>query len=142
MTSIKKVKGTAASMPVGVAMGVLTSIIVTFSLAALLTWLAFGGRIEENILGYLVIGVLLIASVLGSLLSAGKVKRRRILVCCLTGLIYYLILLGSTAVFFGGNYRGVGVSGFVVFIGVLTSGLLGLNNDGHRDKRFRKYRTC
>lgn len=142
MTTTKKVKGTAKPMPVGVAMGTGASLLITCVLSALLTWSALEGKIAEKTIGYFVMGVLLIASALGALLSAVKVKRRWMLVCCITGCVYYLILLGSTAVFFGGSYKGVGVTGLMVLMGCLISGMLGLKKYKLRDKRFKKYRAC
>ena len=142
MTTTKKVKGTATSMSVGVAMGTGVSLLITCVLSALLTLLALEGKIQENTIGYFSMGILLASSVLGALLSAVKVKRRWMLVCCMTGGIYYLLLLGSTAVFFGGNYQGVGVSGLLVLMGCSISGMLGLRKGRHGDKRYKKYRAC
>ena len=142
MTTANKVKGTAVSMPVGITLGVFLSLLVTVLLAALLTWLELAGQINENSIGYFSIGILLVASVLGPLLSAMKIKRRWMLVCCVTGILYYLTILGITALFFGGNYQGVGVSGLVILIGTLISGMLGLNRGRARDNHRKKYRAC
>ena len=140
VTTAKKVGGTAVSMPVGIMTGVSVSFFTTAGLAVLLTWLELAGKIDEKLIGYYSIGVLLIASVLGSLLSAVKIKRRWMLVCCITGVLYYLVLVGSTALFFGGNYRGVGVSGIVILAGTLGSGVFGLNRGRGGEKRYKKYR--
>ena len=141
MATAKKVKGTAVSIPIGVTSGVCVSLLITFVLAAALTWLALEGKVGEKTIGYIVMGILVISSALGTLLSAARIQRRRMFVCCLTGGIYYLVLLGSTAVFFGGNYRGIGVTGALILAGSLVSGVLGLNANRRGAKRYKKYRT-
>lgn len=141
MTTIKKVKGTAKTMPMGVTLGVSVSLLITIVLAAVLTWGAIEGKVAEKTIGYMTMGILLISSILGTLLSALKIQRRRMLVCCVTGGVYYLVLLGGTAVFFGGNYRGTGVTGGLVLLGSLISGLLSLNANKRRAGRYKKYRT-
>ena len=141
MATAKKVKGTAVSIPIGVIQGVIASLSITCGISVVLTWLALGGKVDEKTIGYFVMGTLLISAVLGTLLSILRIQRRRMFVSCVTGGVYYLVLLGSTAVFFGGNYQGVGVTGLVVLIGCLISGILGQKANKHVPKRYKKYRT-
>lgn len=141
MTTTKKVKGTAASIPIGVTAGTSTSLLITFASSAALTWLALEGKVTDRMVGYILMGILLAASVIGALFSAVRIQRRWMLVSLLTGGLYYLILLVSTAVFFGGNYRGIGVTGVLVLVGSLIAGCLGLRANGHRTKGYKKYRT-
>lgn len=141
MTTTKKVKGTAVSIPIGVTAGICTSLLITFASSAALTWLALEGKVSDRMVGYIVMGILLVASVIGALFSAVRIQRRWILVSLLTGGLYYLILLVGTAVFFGGNYRGIGVTGVLVLVGSLIAGCLGLRSNGHRTKGYKKYRT-
>jgi putative membrane protein (TIGR04086 family) len=139
---IKGVKGTAMALPAGIAMGTGVSLLITGGLSVVLTVLALSGKIAEGTIGYFTMGILLLSSITGSMLSAGKVKRRRLLVCIISGVAYFLVLLVCTAVFFGGNYRGVGVSGLVVMIGCLTAAVMGLKRSNSGHKNFKKYRTC
>lgn len=141
MTTTKKVQGTAISIPAGVALGASVSLLLTCMLAVLLTWQLLDGRIEEKILGYALMGIHLIASFAGSSFSAAKTKRRRMLVCCITGAVYFLIMIGITAVLFGGNYQGTGVTGVLVMLGSVASGMLGLTRSRHGQKRYKKYRS-
>ena len=141
MITNNRVKGTASSMPIGIGIGTAVSAIATGILATALTWLVLKRKISETSIGYFVLGIILLSSVVGSLVAAVKIKRRWMFVCCLTGVMYYLILLASTAVFFGGNYRGIGVTGLAVLVGALTAGLGGLKKEGGHRKRFSKYQT-
>ena len=128
-------------MSLGVTLGVCISFLITFVLAAVLTWFALEGKVDEKTIGYTTMGILLVSTISGTLISAGKVQRRRMLVCCMTGAIYYMVLLGCTALFFGGNYRGIGVTGILILIGSLISGIWGLKADKRSNKRYKKYRT-
>lgn len=142
MTAAKKVRGTAVSMPAGIVIGVGVSLLATCTFVALLTWLALTGKIEEKAIGYCSMVILLLASMMGALLSAIKVKRRWMLVCLMTGMLYFLILVASTAVFFGGKYQGIGVTGLMVLTGSVASGTLGLKRNRSGDKHYKQYRTC
>lgn len=142
MVTANKAKGTATSMLTGIIFGVLLSLVYTCALAAIVTGLVLNGKIEESIIGYFVMGILITGAALGSLLAAVKIKRRWMMVCLLTGAGFYLTLLISTAVFLGGNYRGLGVSGLLVLIGSLISGIAGLSRNKSRDKGYRKFRNC
>lgn len=142
MTTMKKVKGTAISMPVGIVMGVALSALLTCGLAAVVTWLALEGKIEAEEVGYISLVMIVLSSMLGALLSAVKTKRRWMLVCFITGIAYYLTLLCITAIFFGGNYRGCGVTAMLVLIGSVCAGMLGLMKRRFRGSGYKKYHTC
>ena len=142
MKASNKVKGTAVPMPAGVAMGTLTSIVFTGISAVLLTWMILSGKVDETSIGYFSMGIILIGSLIGALLSAGKIKRRRMLVCGITGGAYYFTLILCTLIFFGGNFRGLGVTAIMVLVGSLASGLLGLRKQNRHRRVSKKYRTC
>jgi len=142
MATTNKVKGTAISMTAGITLGVLLSLMYTCILAAVIAGLVLRGKIEETALGYFVMGVLVTGAAMGSLLAAVRVKRRWMTVCLLTGAGFYLFLLIITTIFFGSNYHGLGVTGLLVLIGTLISGLLGLRRKGAKEKKYRKYHNC
>lgn len=141
MITSKKVTGTAVPMPMGIALGVTVSLIFTAVSAALLTWLALQGKISESSVGYYAMGILMLASIFGPMLSAAKIKRRRMVVCCITGAAYYAVLLLCTAVLFGGQYQGVGVSTAMIFGGSIGTGLLGIRKSGGKGNGYKKYRN-
>ena len=74
----------------------------------------------------------------GAAVAVGKIKRRRVYVCLLSGGIYYGILLAMTALFFGGQYQGMGVTALLVLAGSGLVALLGLRGEKGAKPRRRK----
>lgn len=134
----RKVTGTAAAMPVGLAIGLGVSMGVTLLGSGILAWLINREMVAQSGIGYGSLGILLASSLLGAAVSYGKIKHRRMLVCALSGAVYFVSLLCVTALFFGGQYQGMGVTGLVILAGSLCVGLLGLKGEGRRRSR-RKY---
>ena len=130
----QKNNGRALSMPVGLAYGATVSIAITVLIASILSKLTVSEMLAENNIGYGVMILLLISSFGGSLSAYSKIKHQRMLVCILSGAIYFGILLAVTALFFGGQYNAVGVTAVLIFGGSLTAGLLGLRR-GRGGKR-------
>lgn len=130
----RKVTGRAMSMPAGLAVGAAASLAVTLLLAAVLAKLVETERLAQENIGYGVMVLLLAASFIGALVSFSRVKRQRMLVCCVSGLIYFAMLMSITALFFGGQYSAVGVTALLVLGGSGTAALLGLR-EGRGGKR-------
>ncbi len=119
MTVNQKPSGRAVSMPRGLLIGGLTSLGITLAVTALLAKLMEREAIPDGKIGYWVMGMLLLAAVSGSAAAAGKIKRRRLMVSLLSGGVYFLTLMGITALFFGGQYEAVGVTAILVAGGSL-----------------------
>ena len=136
MTMNQKPTGTTMSMPAGLAIGGIFSLIITLIMSAIVAKLIEGEVIAQRNVGYFVIGILLISTIVGALISFGRIKRRRMIVCLISGLIYYCILLSITALCFGGQYQGVAVTGLVILCGSCSAGLMGLRdkNMSRREK--------
>ena len=139
MTVNHKPTGTAASMPLGLLFGACISLGITLMAVALIAKLVSSEYIKESQIGYGIMVTLLAASFLGAQASMGRIKRRCLLVCALSGLVFFLILLSITGVFFGGQYEAVGVTGVLVLGGtllaVLTCGRFEMRGKG---KKIRK----
>lgn len=142
MTTAKKVRGNAVPMALGILIGVLASLLLTAGLAVLLTWLELNGKIAPKTIGFYVMGVLFIASDVGCWMATIKIQRRWMLVCSVTGAMYYMALLASTALFFGGNYRGTAVSAVAILLGSVAPAAVGLSVARRGGKSYRKYRSC
>lgn len=142
MVMNKKVTGKASSVPAGVTIGVCMSLAVMLVGAAVLAWLVASESVGEEMIGYGVMIILFAASVSGSWLSSMKIKRLRVQVSLITGGIYYLILLAITALFFGGRYHGMGVTGILVMLGSGTASILGLKGKNGRKVKTRKKVYC
>lgn len=136
----KKVTGKAMSMTVGFATGLAASLTLTLIGTAIVANMILSEKIGESAIGYGAIAILLAASAVGAWLAALLIKRRWMLVCLGAGGIYYLTLLGITAMFFGGQYQGMGVTALVVIGGCGAVGLLGLKGERSGNKRRKKYR--
>lgn len=135
-----KVKGTAATMPLGLALGLAASIAMTLILAALIAYLVLGEKVAEGAIGYGAMLTVLLSSAMGALISVTRIKRRRMVTCMASGACYYLVLLSITALFFGGQYQGMGVTALLVFAGVGSVALIGLKGESGRTKHHKKYR--
>lgn len=125
MVANRKVTGKAASMPVGLAMGAAVSVGVTLTMSAMAARLVYSGRLDEKNIGYCAMVVLILSALLGATVSEKKIKRRKLIVCGASGLIYYTILLITTAILFGGEYRGMGTTALIVLCGCGVAALLG-----------------
>ena len=141
MTVNQKPSGRAASMPAGLLTGTALSLGITLLLAALAAWLVLEEVIEETHIGYCVMVILMAASFLGALTACGRIKRQRLLVCMLSGSVYFLLLMSITALFFGGQYEAVGVTGILVFGGSMLAVLSSGSNSREGKRRKRRLRN-
>lgn len=125
-------------MPGGLAVGAGVSLGVTLLFALVLAKLVDSERMAFESIGYGIMALLLAASFLGALTAFGRIRRQRLLVCGLSGLVYFGLLLSITALFFGGQYDGVGVTALLVLAGCMSAGLLGLRQGrGGKGKKLR-----
>ena len=136
----KNISGKAVPMPIGYAAGAAVSLLLTLIGTAVIVNAVLGGKMAERSIGYGTITILLAASAFGAWLAAALIKRRWVIVCLGAGAIYYLTLLGITALFFGGQYHGMGVTALVILAGCGAVGLLGLKGEGMGRKHRKKYR--
>ncbi len=135
MVANQKVSGRASSLPAGLALGGILSLLLTIILAVVTAKLVDVGSLPENNVGYAALLILLLASALGSAVAVGKIKRRRLLVCLASGAVYYGELLAMTALFFGGRYTGMGVTALVVSGGMGLVCLAGMRQGRGQRKR-------
>lgn len=142
MPNVQKRKGRAVSMPAGLGTGTAVSVGLTVLLAGILAQLVLSQILPEAYIGYGVMVLLLGSSLAGAAVAAGKIKRQRILVCIFSGALYLLVLLGITALFFGGQYEAVGTTALLVMGGALTAGILGMNERRPQKGRKLRRRIC
>ena len=124
--------------PKGICFGLGTSIAISFLGAAAFSWLLISEKIEESNLGYVTAILLLVSSTVGSLVASSIIRQKRILVCLLSGSMYFLSLLAINALFLQGEYSGVGVSAILVLAGSLSVALLSLKNGKNQKSKKRK----
>ena len=137
----QKVTGRASSVPTGLGMGLGLSLGLTVLFSALTAWLWGGEVIDEGAVGYFAMLTLLLSSGAGAWLSWRRIRHRRLLVCGLSAVCYFLSLIGITALFFGGQYSAVGVTGLLILGGAGAVALLGLRGGKSTSVRRRKIRN-
>lgn len=128
----------ATSLPIGLALGAAVSMGVTLMISFIGAQLILSEVMDQGLIGYCSLAALLLGAIMGAMTSAAKVQRRRMLVCLLSGLVYFCILLSVTALFFGGQYEGVAVSFVTVTLGSIGAALLhgeGKRRNHHRRKK-------
>ena len=140
MVANKKVTGTASSMPAGLAAGAGVSLGLTLVLAVIVAKLVDSGTLMEDSIGYCAMGILLCASICGAAVSVGRIKRQKAAVCGASGIIYYGMLVAMTAMFFGGQYNGMGVTALMVLCGCGVVLLLGMRQSRGARKRTGRIR--
>lgn len=121
-----KSTGRAVSMPAGFGIGALFAAVWTVIGSMVVAKLMETESIQENAMGYGAVMILLSASFLSALVAFQKIKHRRALVCLGMAGIYFLMLLATTALIFGGQYTNVGVTALVVGAGGGAAALLGV----------------
>lgn len=139
--SAKKMKqNTASSIPSGIGIGLLLSMVITLVGAALTAYLVYKESIPEEGMGYGILLTLLFSAAVGAWVAVKRIQRLRMQMCMLSGLSYYLTLLAMTALFFGGQYSAVGITALVVLGGCGTVAILGAGG-GRRRKIGSKIRV-
>lgn len=137
---VKRATGTAVPMAIGMISGVGLGLITTILLSGLVAHLVLTEKLQETSVGYCAAIILASSVGLGCLIATVLIKRMLMQVCIGVGGSYYGMLLVITALFFGGNYRGMGVTALVVFGTALAVGLLKLHNNERKQRARKKYR--
>lgn len=141
MVANQKVTGRAASVPAGLGIALGVSMVITLAMAALTAYLEGKGIVKEADVGYMVMLTLLLASLVGALTAAGKIKRQRLVMCLASGLCYFLSLIAVTALFFGGQYSGVGVSLLLIMGAAFSAAFLKKGERKSTSVRKRKFKN-
>lgn len=138
MTVNKKTGGTAVTMPAGLSLGAVASMLVTFLCAAILAKLIDSEAVPEDSIGYGIMVLLVLSSYIGAMVASKRIKRKMLTVCVLSGVVYMAMLLGITALFFGGQYQAVGVTALLVMCGIGLAVLTHMQQMGRGKRRIRK----
>lgn len=138
MVANQKVTGRAMTIPGGVGIAAITSIVTTLLMSGILAWLVLTERVGESVVGYGAMVILLVSSFFGAMIAAGMIKHRKMMVCLLSGAAYFLCLLACTALFLGGQYQGVGISALLILVGSAGAALTDLRKGGSFNKKSRR----
>ncbi len=136
----KPKKTSQISLPAGIGAGVGVSVILSLGMAAILAMLIGKESLAPQSMGYGVLVILMVSSLLGAFVACIMVKGKRMLVSLATAAGYLLALLCITALFFGGQYHGVGVTALVVIGGGMVSALAGAGKPSSgKKKRVKRF---
>lgn len=137
----RKKSSSGTSVAVGVVAGVITGVTVMLAGALLLAYLIANETmgVEGIEIGSLIVVALSAAA--GSWLAQMLVKQKKLIVCGITALAYYLILLSVTAVFFDGVFGAMGITALMILLGAgLTILPIGGRKAGKRKLKIPAYR--
>ena len=135
----RKATGRASSMPIGVLAGGACALAGTMLTSAVLAKLVDMEIIPQDKIGYGIMVLLLLCAFLGANEACRRVKRQYLIVSAISAGFYYSMLLSVTALFFGGQYSGMGVTAVLVLCGSLLAVFL---RSGNREgRKRRKIRT-
>ena len=129
--------GRAMTIPGGALLGAGSALLWTLITSGLLGWLIHTEKLTEDTVGYGSMLILLTASILGSSVSYRKTKRQRAISCLSAGGCYLLFLFSITAMFFGGQYTGIGVTVLLVLGGTAAAIFLGLEHAQGKGRKIR-----
>ena len=136
---IAKQTGRAMSMPSGILIGTITALLTGIIGICITAKLIDLEIIPYQQIGYGVLITLIISSWIGSKSSIKQVKRQKNIVALLTGMCYYGLLLFIVAIFFGGQYNGVGETGLLILCGNILSILLKSSGKKRGNRILKKY---
>ena len=131
-----------ASVVGGLTVGAVTSVAVTLCCAVVGAAMISTGKIGENVTGYISIGILLLATLIGTLTGTGRVHGKKLYSGLAIAAIYFILLLSMTALFFDGQYERVTVTSIVLILGAIGGAYLrkGKGSKGNYRRHKNKYR--
>lgn len=138
MVANRKVTGKAKSVPAGLALALGISMGITLFGSLIMAILLDSQTIQESGVGYGIMLLLLLSSAAGAFTAAKSIKRQMLPMSMLSGLCYYAMLLAITALFFGGQYQGMGVTALVVMAGCCVTAIALVKGKGTGTKVHRK----
>lgn len=127
----------AASTGAGLAMGLGASLLLTVIVLTITAKLIQKEMIPEESVGYGIMISLLLGSFGGAVTGAMMIQRRKGIICLSAGALYWAALIAITALFFGGQYQSVGVTGVLILAGAGAAALLTVK-EKRRNKRKMK----
>ena len=119
-----KLTGRATSIPGGIAWSAMISIGITLLLSVTGAILMAEVIRAPDRVGIWSMMILVIASIAGAVMAATKIKRHRLQVSLLHGVVYCLFLISLTLLFFGGNFVGMSATLTVIAVGSIVGGLV------------------
>jgi putative membrane protein (TIGR04086 family) len=130
----RKMSGNGVSIPAGIAIGVDASIAVMLIGALVMAYLVIRETVPMDGIGFGTACILIISSALGAWIATVLSKQKKLLVCGLTALMFYLVLLSVAAVFFDGMFSGMGITALMILLGAGGALLPGMRKKSGKSK--------
>ncbi len=139
MITHKSHTGRATSTARGLLSGLAVNILITLAAAAILAKLINDGIMPWENVGYAILVVFVLSSFIGAYISCQRIKRQKLIVSLLSGLIYWVVLLGLNALIYSGKYEAVAVTAGIILAGSLGAFILTVPKSSHPKQR--KFKT-
>ena len=136
--AVHKMNGRAWSMPGGLALGLCVSLGLTLVITGVLAKLVDTEKLPWEKIGYGIMVMLFLSSILGTKTASAAIRHRRLLVSLLTGVLYWTSLLAITALFFGGQYHGLTATASMITGGWVVVCLLELKREAGKKSKISK----
>ena len=136
MAKTSKRTGNAKSIPSGLAIASLISMAITFVVSAGIAALLETEKITWTDAGYWIMGMLYLSSFVGSKFAVMFIKRQKLTIIIMTGILYWGLLLCLTALFFGGDFSAIWETAGIIAAGAGSSALISFP---FRKKKVRVY---
>jgi len=140
MNKNQKRNGTASSVPAGIIWGLVISLSIILLGSAAIAKMLDMLTVQWEMVGYWIMVLLLIASFSGAVTACTMIKRKRLHMSILYAGVLWVTLMVLTAIFFGGQYSGAGVTAGLILSGSICAGLLVANRTNGRVKKKRGYK--
>ncbi len=128
------------SIPAGLAIGLAACLAATLAATLIISVLVDSQVIRPESAGNGVCAGMLAASVAGSLAAICTVKKQPLLMAAGVAALYMAAMCAVTAMFFGGQYQGMGVTALLIFGGSIGAALLQLRTKQTGKRRRIRYR--
>ena len=120
--------------------GVLIALLIAVVSACVYAVLIQRQTVSESSTGVWMFVTLALASLIGCLISSGRIGEKRIIVCAITVAALFFVLLASGILFFDGSMRGLGGNLAAILIGAGISCLLSMKKPTKKVKIKRRSR--
>ena len=135
-----KTKATHRNFVMEIGKGVLAALVIAVISACVFAFLVERQSAAETSIGIWGYATLTLASLVGSLISSGRIGEKRVIVCAVMAAVFAFLLLLTGILVFDGNMHGLGGNLVSILIGAGISSLLSMKKPGRKVKI--KRRSC
>lgn len=135
----QKRTGRASSIPAGLAWGTAFSLVTMILGTGITAKLIESEIMSWNNMGYMILIFLILSAWSAGVISYRKIKRQKMAVCVMSGILLFVILIIMTALFFGGQYSGIGETALLIACGSTLAAITGSGEKRRTRRKIRSY---